>query len=93
MRTASDHETADDFIFRPQNNHIGSDDLFLALNVLEHLRKWQSVGRKKRGMHGFDVLKKFGLHFSWREVAREFGTVSHRRDPAQNFVGRIEKIE
>ena len=38
LRTATYDQTADDLVFGPKNDYISGDNLFQALNVLEHLR-------------------------------------------------------
>src|SRR5260370_9660181 len=70
-----------------------ANDLLLAVSVLKNVRQWKAIGREEGCMVGLDVLKKFGLNLRRRKMAGRVGAMTNRRDPAQDFVVSIEKIE
>src|SRR5260370_26159129 len=66
-RAAADNHTADDPVFRPQDDDVNRLELFSCLDVAENLRQYQALHGKERRVRNLNVLHQLRFHWNgWK---------------------------
>src|SRR5215467_7443177 len=92
-RSAANDEAAYNFVLRPQDHDVRSDNLFGALHFPEDRGERQALDRQEGGVHGFDVLQQLRLHPGRGEAACELRAMAKRGDAPQHFVGGVKEVK
>src|SRR5260370_21679318 len=74
-RAAADNHTADDPIFRPQDDDVNRLELFSCLDVAENLRQYQALHGKECRVRNLNVLHQLRFHWNGWKTFLEFRTM------------------
>ena len=92
-RAAADEQPPDHAILRPQNDDVSGSDTFLAVQIAQGVRQWQSMGRNEGGMHGVDMMQNIRSQRNGWNALGNFRAMAYRGDAAQRGTLLFEQID